>query len=185
MQFWSDIPHEYTNNLYKRGLALARTSFLWMPVQFPRGLKGERRNFLGRDENHHLFYCTFTALIHKSLIMNGAGEGNRTLVSALGRPRSTIEPHPLPRLCRSRATSSLRLPLVLADCRRAGNWFEHSQIYYHAGKVDGGARREARNRRRIRIQATVSRPPIATRSRSVISSHRFGSAIFAPSSSLT
>jgi hypothetical protein len=26
----------------------------------------------------------------------GAGEGNRTLVSALGRPHSTIEPHPLP-----------------------------------------------------------------------------------------
>ena len=28
-------------------------------------------------------YCTFTALIRKSLIINGAGEGNRTLVSAL------------------------------------------------------------------------------------------------------
>ncbi len=26
--------------------------------------------------------------------MNGAGEGNRTLVSGLGSPRSTIEPHP-------------------------------------------------------------------------------------------
>ena len=25
-------------------------------------------------------YCTFTALIRKSLIINGAGEGNRTLV---------------------------------------------------------------------------------------------------------
>jgi hypothetical protein len=25
-------------------------------------------------------YCTFTALICKSLIINGAGEGNRTLV---------------------------------------------------------------------------------------------------------
>ena len=41
-------------------------------------------------------YCTFTALIRKSLIINGAGEGNRTLVSALGRPHSTIEPHPPP-----------------------------------------------------------------------------------------
>ena len=40
-------------------------------------------------------YCTFTALIRKSLIINGAGEGNRTLVSGLGRPHSTIEPHPL------------------------------------------------------------------------------------------
>ncbi len=39
-------------------------------------------------------YCTSTALPRKSLIINGAGEGNRTLVSALGRPHSTIEPHP-------------------------------------------------------------------------------------------
>src|SRR5271155_4197867 len=39
-------------------------------------------------------YCTFTALHRKPLIINGAGEGNRTLVSALGRPHSTIEPHP-------------------------------------------------------------------------------------------
>jgi hypothetical protein len=37
---------------------------------------------------------TFAALLHKSLIMNGAGEGNRTLVSGLGSPHSTIEPHP-------------------------------------------------------------------------------------------
>jgi hypothetical protein len=28
-----------------------------------------------------LIYCTFTAAICKSLIINGAGEGNRTLVS--------------------------------------------------------------------------------------------------------
>jgi hypothetical protein len=31
-------------------------------------------------------------LLHR--IDVGAGEGNRTLVSALGRPHSTIEPHP-------------------------------------------------------------------------------------------
>src|SRR5204862_5202315 len=36
----------------------------------------------------------FTALLRKSLMLNGAGEGNRTLVSGLGSPRSTIEPHP-------------------------------------------------------------------------------------------
>ena len=35
------------------------------------------------------------AHLRKSLLLNGAGEGNRTLVSALGRPHSTIEPHPL------------------------------------------------------------------------------------------
>jgi hypothetical protein len=40
-------------------------------------------------------YCTFIALLCKSLMIHGAGEGNRTLVSALGRPYSTIEPHPL------------------------------------------------------------------------------------------
>ena len=39
--------------------------------------------------------CTFPAQSRKQLILNGAGEGNRTLVSALGRPHSTIEPHPL------------------------------------------------------------------------------------------
>ena len=31
----------------------------------------------------------------RRVIKIGAGEGNRTLVSALGRPHSTIEPHPL------------------------------------------------------------------------------------------
>src|SRR5881394_665937 len=39
-------------------------------------------------------YCTFTAPCCKLLVINGAGEGNRTLVSGLGSPRSTIEPHP-------------------------------------------------------------------------------------------
>ena len=39
--------------------------------------------------------CTLLALFRKSLIINGAGEGNRTLVSGLGSPHSTIEPHPL------------------------------------------------------------------------------------------
>src|SRR5215472_431379 len=36
------------------------------------------------------------ALLRKSLIINGAGEGNRTLISGLGSPHSTTEPHPLP-----------------------------------------------------------------------------------------
>src|SRR5262245_30558964 len=39
-------------------------------------------------------YCTFTALLRNPLIISGAGEGNRTLVSGLGSPHSTIEPHP-------------------------------------------------------------------------------------------
>jgi hypothetical protein len=38
----------------------------------------------------------FTTLIHKLLIMNGAGEGNRTLVCSLEGCRSTIELRPLP-----------------------------------------------------------------------------------------
>jgi hypothetical protein len=33
-------------------------------------------------------------LILLDIIAFGAGEGNRTLVSGLGSPRSTIEPHP-------------------------------------------------------------------------------------------
>src|SRR5438270_11740703 len=41
-------------------------------------------------------YCTFTALVRKCGEINGAGEGNRTLVSGLGSPHSTIEPHPHP-----------------------------------------------------------------------------------------
>src|ERR1039458_8113460 len=46
-------------------------------------------------------YCTFTALVRKSLIINGAGEGNRTLISGLGSPHSTTEPHPpCPDVCR-------------------------------------------------------------------------------------
>src|ERR1051326_3047275 len=42
------------------------------------------------------FTCALLALFRKSLIINGAGEGNRTLVSGLGSPHSTIEPHPRP-----------------------------------------------------------------------------------------
>ena len=44
--------------------------------RFRTTLKWAERQFLGS------VYCTFTALICKSLIINGAGEGNRTLVSA-------------------------------------------------------------------------------------------------------
>src|SRR6185295_15917634 len=42
----------------------------------------------------------------------GAGEGNRTLVSGLGSPRSTIEPHPRPkrRNCYQSASGGASLP---------------------------------------------------------------------------
>jgi hypothetical protein len=51
-------------------------------VRFPRidRIYEKTSSFL-RQKSHHVFYCTFTALLHKSLIMNGAGEGNRTLVT--------------------------------------------------------------------------------------------------------
>ncbi len=39
-------------------------------------------------------FCTFTEAIHNPLILNGAGEGNRTLVCSLEGCRSTIELHP-------------------------------------------------------------------------------------------
>jgi hypothetical protein len=42
----------------------------------------------------HDFHLHSTYTTRKRLIINGAGEGNRTLVSGLGSPRSTIEPHP-------------------------------------------------------------------------------------------
>ena len=54
------------------------------------GLVAGRKMILSGAE----FSCTFPAQRCKSLMLNGAGEGNRTLVSGLGSPRSTIEPHP-------------------------------------------------------------------------------------------
>ena len=52
--------------------------------------------------------------------MNGAGEGNRTLVSALGRPHSTIEPHP-PILT---PTTNITLNAeFLSDSKNTGNRF--------------------------------------------------------------
>ena len=49
----------------------------------------EASNKIGEATN----YCTFTAQLRKSLVI-GAGEGNRTLISGLGSPHSTTEPHP-------------------------------------------------------------------------------------------
>ena len=43
--------------------------------------KGGFQSRVGRAS----FYCTFTALVRKCLIMRGAGEGNRTLVSIPSR----------------------------------------------------------------------------------------------------
>ncbi len=51
-----------------------------------------------RRKNHRSanlgFELHFSYTLRNSLIINGAGEGNRTLVSGLGSPHSTIEPHP-------------------------------------------------------------------------------------------
>src|SRR5262249_1917310 len=47
------------------------------------------------SESRRHFTCTLLALPCKSLIINGAGEGNRTLVSGLGSPHSASEPRPL------------------------------------------------------------------------------------------
>ncbi len=64
-------------------------------------------------------YCTFTALIRKSLIMNGAGEGNRTLISGLGSPHSTTEPHPLSLRFSAASPPSLCYHLPFSLARRA------------------------------------------------------------------
>jgi len=68
-----------------------RASVNRTPTEMP-----ENRVFWGKETEAlpQSFYCTFTAIRRKCLIMNGAGEGNRTLVSGLGSPHSTIEPHP-------------------------------------------------------------------------------------------
>ena len=61
----------------------------------PRNLRARQRRDNDFRQKPEVIYCAFTALLRKSLIINGAGEGNRPLVSALGRPHATIEPHPL------------------------------------------------------------------------------------------
>ena len=58
--------------------------------------------------NKMKFTCILLALLRKSLIINGAGEGNRTLVCSLEGCRSTIELHPH------------RIPQSLTNCD-AGN----------------------------------------------------------------
>ena len=70
-----------------------------------------------------LFTAILLALLRKCLIINGAGEGNRTLVSALGRPHSTIEPHPR---SRSHGRSALTL-LVLPESGPPSNCFGQSE----------------------------------------------------------
>ncbi len=49
---------------------------------------------IGEEFSRPPTYCTFTALFCKSLITNGAGDGNRTHVCSLEGCRSTIELHP-------------------------------------------------------------------------------------------
>ena len=87
-----------------------------------------------------LFTCTLLALLRKSMQINGAGEGNRTLISGLGSPHSTTEPHPLSlrfglsgrspqgedRRGRPAKSSNefIQPSLFLPDPRSAGNWFE-------------------------------------------------------------
>jgi len=44
-------------------------------------LQGVERFFRQKNAKTASLYCTFTALLYKSLLINGAGEGNRTLVS--------------------------------------------------------------------------------------------------------
>ena len=72
--------------------------FVSLPAKARLRAKGIAKRTVVRCQKNRMngrpLYCTLTALICKSLIMIGAGEGNRTLVSGLGSPRSTIEPHP-------------------------------------------------------------------------------------------
>jgi hypothetical protein len=59
------------------------------------GVFARRRTTLTKTELLLLLLLLLGGIWRKLLSQNdGAGEGNRTLVSALGRPHSTIEPHP-------------------------------------------------------------------------------------------
>jgi hypothetical protein len=66
-----------------------------------------------RDEKREESISCYTGAtpVRKLLTITGAGEGNRTLVSGLGSPRSTIEPHPL------------RLPAVVAGSDQQCNGY--------------------------------------------------------------
>jgi hypothetical protein len=81
------------------GSLAARTPWKW-GFFIGRALRRERiKKLLQRRVNKGDFEVNLSspvllALLRKSLIINGAGEGNRTLVSGLGSPHSTIEPHP-------------------------------------------------------------------------------------------
>ena len=57
----------------KTRLQGAVPSFKWTEMMENQGKLAGRKI--------HSLYCTFTALIRKSLIISGAGEGNRTLVT--------------------------------------------------------------------------------------------------------
>ncbi len=59
-----------------------------------------------------------------------AGEGNRTLVSALGRPHSTIEPHPPPLRFGMVSPPKICDVLFLSDYRTDGNGFAFCDLKF-------------------------------------------------------
>ena len=73
--------------------------FFQAPGKLPRTIPIPHGISNGNYPTKHKLFCwviyyTFTALLRKRLILNGAGGGNRTLVSSLENCRSTIELHP-------------------------------------------------------------------------------------------
>ena len=95
---------------------------LWIAAQKNRKSSFERNNEkISVRIRRHDFHLHSTYTRRKCLIMNGAGEGNRTLVSGLGSPRSTIEPHPL------RVTGTCSRVCLVAQLFDASNGCRYSR----------------------------------------------------------
>ena len=75
-----------------------------MPVD---DLEQGRKAPLFRHVLRHVLSASYSISPYlEGLFKSGAGEGNRTLVSGLGSPHSTIEPHPL-KISQSQELTSL------------------------------------------------------------------------------
>ena len=121
-----------------------------------------------------------TVITHVSnhAVKIGAGEGNRTLVSGLGRPRSTIEPHPPPRFGAASPTESFyqtiaRMAIGLMFRHRASRFDDgfaqsHLNQFLPRGRndfaaVEVRARKNCQLPRRVRSRCARPQCPLQVR----------------------
>src|SRR5438034_11063347 len=97
-------------------------------------------------------------------MLNGAGEGNRTLVSGLGSPRSTIEPHPLPATGALFVTAFLPRRNCPVSPLEANDFFELADTLFNGGSRDlrRAAQTETLAAKRSH-HAAVNHPPFEVR----------------------